>query len=87
MTIRIDTIGALRRGFKDAYRAHYERTNNEAYGSTDTTDIGRDNTGRMKNTIRKTSDAVPTRNNAHELLTTRIKNYAPHEYHDRARHI
>ena len=75
-TIRLDTIGALRRGCHDAYRAHYERTNNEAYESTDKTNVGRDNTRRMKNAIRKTSDVVPTRNNAHGLPTTRIENYA-----------
>ena len=81
-TIRLDTIGALRRGCHDAYRTHYQRANNDAYESNDTTNIGRDNTGRMKNARRKKSDAVPTRNNAHELPTTRIKNYAPHAYHE-----
>ena len=86
-TIRLDTIGARRRDCNDAYRAHYERTNNEAHEGNDTTNIGRDNTGQMKNAIRKTSDAVATRNNAHGRPTTRIRNYAPHAYHDRARNL
>ena len=57
------------------------------YEGNDTTNIWRDNKGQMKNAIRETSDAVPTRNKAHELPTTRIKNYAQHAYHDRARHV
>ena len=36
-TIRLDTIGALRRGCHDAYRTRHERANNEACESNDTT--------------------------------------------------
>ena len=86
-TTRIDTSGARRGGCNDAYRDLYERTNNEAYESNDSTTIGRDDTGRMKNAIRKTTDAEPMRNNSHGRPTTRIKNYAPNAYQDRARHV
>ena len=41
-TIRGDTIGALRRGYHDAYRADYERTDNEAWGTTSTPNLRAD---------------------------------------------
>ena len=75
-TVQLDTIGARRRGCNDAYRTHYESTNNEAHESNDTTNIGRDRRGRRKTTNeairlteRRPNDALTTQRN--ELLTTR----------------
>ena len=95
-TIRHDTIGALRSGYHDNdARGTTSKTNLRANETHTDRRIRKQRygkhrlitRGRMKNAIRKTNDAVPTRNNAHELRTTRIKNYAPHAYHDRTRHV